>query len=1019
MTELTYPNFVANQVLTNRQLNDLRDYLDAQTRTGRLRTVGTGILCGLSWHLDVRAGETALVIERGYGLTSAGHLITLDAGSEPLEFVGTTRYCDPNVDPDAESADDAECSVPAYEPWVTGVAPPRHIDLVELATRDRMTTAPERFTPLTSGDLEDRVPLLYLEEVTQELDSCIVTSCEGMGEDVHFTVRVLLARKADLEALTALPDCPAALPPLILPRFHAFVRESEAGDLRGLRSAEDIDAAYAEAVDYGVERLAERIETVHADYGRRFDLDRTAGEDARDGLERILGRMEEDPRMSQPLYDVLRILIDAANDLAVRACRASRSCGVATGFDRHLMLGSHDHDRGYRHLFRPAPPHQIEGDADADVAYAFERLVRMIRGVVLEVEERGFDVRILPSGQSGEPMATRAVPAILEVDAIREFWHDERCCDARPLVHYFLSADETYDDLPFALETVEADARGPSLLRVDGHLGGDGPDVITQLIELRRRLNLEFTIVVLGFEEGDALEELRDGLRERSVSGVLVDVYEAFVTAHPGIEPLHGVPPGGTFVLVVEEGRIVADFALHCCTLARTEEESFVSGMVVADGPVEEATVRLDPEEASESSLETGDDGRFDFGAVPPGTYTVTAGREGFQSQSVTVTLTPGESESVILILQPAEDRVAITGIVYEAPNTEDRIPGANVVVTTVPGRGTATNADGEFSISDLPRQTHGLRVESVGFQPATTQVEFSEDETTKRVEIPLTTATVSIAGTVVDSQTEASIGGVTVRITGGGGSVTTPDDGSWRFDDLSPGTYEVTAQTDGYETASVSRTLSAGQDVTDVTIPLAPVTVGVDVLLCGGRHPELEIRWDDEVVLEGATSPVHSGWIDRRPGTHKLALITSDGEQLASEDITIEPDRNVLVVVTGDLVQEQVIVSAIPLAEVPPLRSDVFVRFAMGFPEDQTATFLVNQQPVAESVPFETATNGQLLPARELFVAGQVRAADFARSGQLDLSEQNRRPGTIVLCRDALHYVGDDGTLITAQPVG
>ena len=38
-----YPEFVPNQVLTDTQLNQLREYLDEQTRSTRVRLIGTGI----------------------------------------------------------------------------------------------------------------------------------------------------------------------------------------------------------------------------------------------------------------------------------------------------------------------------------------------------------------------------------------------------------------------------------------------------------------------------------------------------------------------------------------------------------------------------------------------------------------------------------------------------------------------------------------------------------------------------------------------------------------------------------------------------------------------------------------------------------------------------------------------------------------------------------------------------------------------------------------------------------------
>ena len=75
-----YPEFVPNQVLTNTQLNQLRTYLDEQTRVSRIRLVGTGVVCGLTW--TVSNAEDLVTVRAGYDITSEGYLIGLDEATE-------------------------------------------------------------------------------------------------------------------------------------------------------------------------------------------------------------------------------------------------------------------------------------------------------------------------------------------------------------------------------------------------------------------------------------------------------------------------------------------------------------------------------------------------------------------------------------------------------------------------------------------------------------------------------------------------------------------------------------------------------------------------------------------------------------------------------------------------------------------------------------------------------------------------------------------------------------------------
>ena len=95
----SFPHFVPDQVLTDTQLNSLRDYLDTHDRLTRTHLVGTGIVCGLHIayaRIDgrvVKSGEKTKVkpdldaethtisVSAGYGITSLGYLIIFPSNS--------------------------------------------------------------------------------------------------------------------------------------------------------------------------------------------------------------------------------------------------------------------------------------------------------------------------------------------------------------------------------------------------------------------------------------------------------------------------------------------------------------------------------------------------------------------------------------------------------------------------------------------------------------------------------------------------------------------------------------------------------------------------------------------------------------------------------------------------------------------------------------------------------------------------------------------------------------------------
>src|SRR3954469_24781939 len=81
LPNLQYPRFVADQVLTSDNLDDLFTYLDDQDRITRTNLIGIGIVCGLN--VETAADGPSIKITKGTGITSEGYLVALDETSYP------------------------------------------------------------------------------------------------------------------------------------------------------------------------------------------------------------------------------------------------------------------------------------------------------------------------------------------------------------------------------------------------------------------------------------------------------------------------------------------------------------------------------------------------------------------------------------------------------------------------------------------------------------------------------------------------------------------------------------------------------------------------------------------------------------------------------------------------------------------------------------------------------------------------------------------------------------------------
>lgn len=487
--QLFYPDFVPNQVLTNTQLNQLRAYLDEQTRLSRVRLVGRGIVCGLTWRVDV-AGGTArtITLREGFGLTSDGYLIDVDAGDNdatpPLDevvFSGVYDYTDPDADEDG---------TPAYAPWRTLDDPPQQIALLGLVPDAVVGTEdePEGTRTLRQADLNGRVLVLYLEQAPESLRSCLVTNCDNRGLNVRLHARLLLVEQTHLDAWD--PCGTPLTTSLQMPRLHTEV------DLTTVSTADDLNAAFGTIAQAMRVPLADALDDVFSTYAAFLDLDADATDTARSRLEAVLDSGLDAASFRQYHYDFVRDLADAHNDFVAAACALIRPCCRSDDFPRHLMLGADGAD-GFRHTFVASSARNVMHD---DLAYARQLYDRFL-ALILEFDGDQFaapiEVRITPSQTVRQPLGERAVPYYYgPLNGLRDLWWPRRCCTVAPVYSYHEAST-----------ALDHNATAYSFWRIEGHLGDVCTDVEDAIDELRATHNLAFDVHCLYLRRSQAADE--------------------------------------------------------------------------------------------------------------------------------------------------------------------------------------------------------------------------------------------------------------------------------------------------------------------------------------------------------------------------------------------------------------------------------------------------------------------------------------------------------------------------------
>jgi len=503
--KIFYPEFVPNQILTNTQLNQLREHLESQELHTRLRLSGTGIVCGFNWAV-VTSPKPAIKLSGGYGISSDGELI------EQCSPAVYTHYRRAYADPDRD-----EAGALRYLPW-RDPADPTHNkprDIIELIDEATMAGKPEGAELLTQADLAEsststrdpversastrdpaerppstrdpigrprirraRVLVLYLEHQPVDLNSCLVTSCDNKGLNINVRVRALLLNRDDL---VRAPDC--ADEPVLerIPRIHTIHRPPQ--DIRG---DEELTEAFGGIVDTRAPTLGKNIRSLFEAHAAFLDVEALPAADP-------LGKLDG-ASPAQYRYDALADFACAYNEAAIAAYALVEQCCPSGDFPRHLMLGALDRTPFFRNEFLPAAIRNVAQGELERVRMLFLRLQAMINALNFGAHPGA--VAIQPSHTAEYPLGRRALPYYFG-SIPPDFW--------RPRPRCAVDADWPWRRPPPVTSPVtpglDTDYAEASLLRIEGHVGKPHSEAATEIRTQRDAGNVEFSLLRTYFDD--------------------------------------------------------------------------------------------------------------------------------------------------------------------------------------------------------------------------------------------------------------------------------------------------------------------------------------------------------------------------------------------------------------------------------------------------------------------------------------------------------------------------------------
>ena len=226
-------------------------------------------------------------------------------------------------------------------------------------------------------------------------------------------------------------------------------------------------------------------------------------------------------------------------------------------------------------------------------------------------------------------------------------------------------------------------------------------------------------------------------------------------------------------------------------------------------------------------SKTTNSSGYVVFSDIPLTSYTFTASKSGYFSNSGSASISVNSTTSTITIyLDPHPTEGDITVYVRDS-ETNAVISGATV---SGGGYSKTTNSSGYATFSDIPLTSYTFSASKSGYFSNSGSASISINSTTSTITIYLdphpTEGDITVY--VKDKDTGAALSGASV--TGGSYSKTTNTNGVAKFSSIPLKSYTFTASLSGYESASGSATISINDTDESVTIYLEKKKADVSI---------------------------------------------------------------------------------------------------------------------------------------------------------------------------------------------
>ncbi|MDN5289508.1 MAG: hypothetical protein JWR38_5782 [Mucilaginibacter sp.] len=518
-TPMEYIVFEPDQVLTNDHLNETFNYLDQQNRWTRNKLIGIGIVCGL----EIVQNPGVIEITSGCGVTSQGYLIT----QNDTLYTYYMPYNPVDVPTDLPFVYD-NGDLPFYKPFCADktlwlLLSDDQFNVLEPAQKLNAKT----LSSAASNFLGDYVVVLFLETKESDLKNCDTQDCNNKGEKMVFQVRPLLVAKNDLYGNSniitrgdilrkdikvgvtpilrnPIPTTITTLAPHIqLKRFNVPYTE--------LNNTNDVLNAFVKLVDDAtLNQVADAYNYCYQKYRTVLKVGPNPFADMGNVLIKCRDLiLQQSPLFIEYFYDFIDDLIKAYDEFLVKISGIiSTCCPDENLFPLHLVLGDASLATNiylkdsYRNYFMYSPLFSKMGTETAEVILLFNRMVLILNDFTVQSKDllTKSTIKITPSEYELPRLSERAIPYYYKINVtgseLYRSWNYHKT--SRGIADFNLSYNSgLYNSNTLVTQPLLYDIEHYNFFRVEGHIGQNYQDVLSNILSQRLTYNLPFDVVAI------------------------------------------------------------------------------------------------------------------------------------------------------------------------------------------------------------------------------------------------------------------------------------------------------------------------------------------------------------------------------------------------------------------------------------------------------------------------------------------------------------------------------------------